>query len=396
MHAFVDGILMTSGEGGKDQLAGVGLAVAHRHLGTPLEHLFNFVDTGEVQLWVYPLREHVHSQGDHVYVAGTLSVAEEGSFYPVGSGQQSHLRGGDAAAPVVMGMEGDNGAVPPRQGADEVFQHISELVGHTVFHGGGQVENHLVFRRSVEVVQHRLTDFHRVVHLGAHKRFRRVFKAQIHTRFNHGLRHLIDEVGGIGGNFCYALAVHVKHHFSLEGGGGVVKVKNHVFCSLNGFEGLFNQMFPGLNQHLDGHIVRDVPPLDQFPANLILRLAGGGKPNFNFFYADVHQCVEIFQFLSQIHGVYQRLIAVTQIDGAPDGSLGDDPVGPGTAPDRLRLKGNVLFKSWFHSLCPPYKMCVWMRQGTENAPDFFKSGACKLHAVPPWFGWQLPDSPHSL
>ncbi len=63
----------------------------------------------------------------------------------------------------------------------EVLQHIGKLVGHTVLHGGGQVQDDLVLRGGVEMLQHGLADLHRVVHLGAHEGLRGVLKAEVHA-----------------------------------------------------------------------------------------------------------------------------------------------------------------------------------------------------------------------
>ena len=112
LAALVDGVLVAAGEGGEHQLAGVGLAVAHGHLGGALEHLLDLVHVGEVQLRVHPLGVHVHGQGDDIHIAGALAVAEQGGLHPVGPGQQAHLGSGHAGAPVVVGVEGDDGAVP--------------------------------------------------------------------------------------------------------------------------------------------------------------------------------------------------------------------------------------------------------------------------------------------
>ena len=59
-----------------------------------------------------PLGVHVHGQGDDVHVAGALAVAEQGGLHPLRPGQQAHLGGGHAGAPVVVGVQGDDGAVP--------------------------------------------------------------------------------------------------------------------------------------------------------------------------------------------------------------------------------------------------------------------------------------------
>ena len=348
---------MAAGEGGEHQLAGVGLPVAHGHLGAPLKHLADLVDVGEVQLGVHALGVHIHSQGHDVHVSGALTVAEQGGLHPVRAGQQAHLGGGHAAAPVVVGMEGDDGAVPAGDLFAEVLQHIGELVGHTVLHRGGQVQNDLVLRVGVEVLQHSLADLHRVVHLGAHKGLGGVLKAQIHPLLNEGLGHLIDQVGGVGGDLGDAVGVHVEHHLPLEGGGGVVEMEDDVLGAPDGLKGFFDEMLPGLDQHLNGHIVRDVSPLDQLPADLVLRLAGGGEADLDLLDAYIHQSVEVFQLLLKVHGVHQGLVAVPQVHRAPHRGLGDDLVGPGAAHDLLGLEGDVFFVAWVHGRCPPKMTC---------------------------------------
>ena len=131
----------------------------------------------EVQLRVNTLGPHIHGKGNHVHIAGALTVAEQGGLHPLCPSQQAQLGGGYACAPVVVGMEGDDGSFPAGEFADEILQHIRELVGHAVLHRGGQVEDHRLVRRGVQVVQHRGADVYGVVHLRAHEGLRGVFIA---------------------------------------------------------------------------------------------------------------------------------------------------------------------------------------------------------------------------
>ena len=246
-------------------------------------------------------------------------------------------------------MKGDDGAVPAGKFADEVFQHVGELVGHAVLHRGGEVQDDLLFRRGVEVLQHRLADFHGVVHFRAHEGLGGILKAEVHAPGDHGLGHLIDEVGGVGGDFGDLVAVHVEDHLALEGGGGIVEMKNHILRAPDSLKGLPDEVFPGLDQHLDGHVARNVAALDELPADFVFRLAGGREANFNLLHADVHQRVEILQLLRQVHGVNQRLVSVPQVHRAPNRGFGNLPVRPSAALNGLGLEGNVLFKSGSHS-----------------------------------------------
>ena len=291
---------------------------------------------------------HIHGQRDNIHVSGTLSVAKQGGLNPLRTGQQTHFSSRHTAAPVIVGVEGDDSAVPAGQLTDKVFDLVGKIVGHTVLHSGGQVQDNLLIRRGVQMLQHRLADLHGIVHFGSHEGLGGILKAQVHARLDHGLGHLVDEVSRVGGNLGDAGHIRVEYHLTLEGRGGVIKMQDHVFRALDGLKGLFDQMIPGLDQNLDGHVVGDMAAVNEFPADFIFGFRGGREANLDLFHADVQQGMEIFQLFLQIHGVYQGLVAVPQIDGAPDGSLGDLTVRPGAVGKGDGLEGNVLFKSGFH------------------------------------------------
>ena len=272
LNALVDGILMAAGESGEYKLTHIGLPGIDLHPGAALVHILDLVDVGEVQLRVNALGVHVHGKGHHVHVAGTLAVAEEGGFHALRAGQQTQLRRGNALATVIVGMERNDGAVPGGELADEILNAVSEVVGQHVFHRGGQVQDHRVLRGGMEMLNDGLTDLHCVVHFRTHKALRGILVAKIHAGGNDGLGKLVDQVGGIGGNFGNAVGVHLEDHLPLQGGGGVVEVKNDIFRTGNGLKGLLDQMGTGLHQHLNGDIIGNVVSLDELTADLILRL----------------------------------------------------------------------------------------------------------------------------
>ena len=68
---------------------------------------------------------------------------------------------------------------------------------------------------------------------------------------------------------------------------------------------------PGLDQHLDGNIVRDVAPLDQLAADLILGLTGGGKADLDLLKAKLHKKVEHLNLLFHDHGLNERLVSIS-------------------------------------------------------------------------------------
>ena len=50
----------------------------------------------------------------------------------------------------------------------------------------------------------------------------------------------------------------------------------------------------------------------------------------------------------EVHGIDKRLVAVSEVDAAPDRRLGDRLVRPGAVGKIDLLEGNVLLKGWFH------------------------------------------------
>ena len=210
-------------------------------------------------------------------------------------------------------MEGNDGTFPAGQLGDKVLDLISKVVGHAVFHGGGEIQNDLVLRCGVEMLQDCPTDLRSVVHLRTHEGLWRVFIAQIHPLLQHGLAHLVNQVGGIRGDLGDAGHVHMEDHLPLQSGRGIVEMEDHIFGALNGLKCFLDQMGAGLYQYLNGHIIRDMATVDELPTDLILRLRGRRKANLNLFDPDVHQSMEIFQLLFEIHGIYQGLVAIPQV-----------------------------------------------------------------------------------
>ena len=247
-------------------------------------------------------------------------------------------------------MEGNDGTVPGGQLPDEVFDAVGKVAGHHVLHRGGQVQNDLVFRGGVEMLQHCLADVHGKVHLCAHEGLGGVLVPEVHAGGDDRLAQFVDQVRRVGGNLGDAVHVHLEDHLPLEGGGGVVEVQDYVFRALDGLKGLLDQMGPGLDQHLDGHVVGNVTSLDQLPADLIFRFGGGGEADFDLLDADVHQGVEHLQLFLQVHGIDQRLVPVPQIHTAPDGGGFDLLIRPGAVGQGDGLIGNVLLIAWFHDV----------------------------------------------
>ena len=129
---------------------------------------------------------------------------------------------------------------------------------------------------------------------------------------------------------------------------------DHVFSAFNCFKSFLDQFRTRLHQYLNRHIVRNMMPFDQSAQDLIFGFRGRRKTNFDFFKANIHQSLEHQQLFLQLHRRHQGLIAVTQVNTAPDWRLRDSFIGPLAIRPLKRLKRNILFTCLFHEYLPPF------------------------------------------
>ena len=135
-------------------------------------------------------------------------------------------------------------------------------------------------------------------------------------------------------------------------------MEDHILRSLHGLKGLADQVRAGLDQHLDGDIVRDVVAVDERPEKLIFRLGSGGEAHFDLLHPDIHQGVEELQLFLHIHRINQGLVSIPQVHGAPDGRVGDLTVGPCAMLHLDGYKGDILvFRIFDHDKVPPFSIC---------------------------------------
>ena len=106
------------------------------------------------------------------------------------------------------------------------------------------------------------------------------------------------------------------------------------FAPFSDFEGAADQFFARLGENLDGDAIGNLLVLDEKAHEIKIGLRGGGKADLDFLEAHGDQRVEHAHLALMAHGLDERLVAVAQIDGAPDGRFGDGaarplPVGQG-------------------------------------------------------------------
>ena len=105
LHTLGDCILMRTGEGCKYQRTAIGASHIDIHARILLIFCTDLRHIRKIQPRIHALGIHIHSQCYDIYISGTLSVSEKGSFNTVCSGKYSHLRIADAAAAVIMRMK---------------------------------------------------------------------------------------------------------------------------------------------------------------------------------------------------------------------------------------------------------------------------------------------------
>ena len=380
LHALGDGVLMGAGEGREHERARIRLAGRHFHLrifgiaGADLGH------AREVELRVYPLREHVHAQSDHVYIARALAVAEQGALHPVRPRQKTHLRRGDAAAAVVMRVQAEHHVFAVFEVFGDVLALLGENVRHGVFDGGGDVDDRLAVCRGLPHVEHGVAHFQGVFGLGTRKTFGAVFKAVAFARL---VGQLLQKFCPFHRDLQDGGLVLFEHLLALGDGGGVIHVHDDVFRPADGLEGAADDVLARLRQHLHGDVVGDEPLVDEGAHEHVLRFAGGGEADLDLFEADLDQELEEFHLLLQRHRLDERLVAVAKVYRAPHGGVVDGvffrPVHAADGGHIILLC--VLFKIFHIRLSPLFLL--------KNKPAFISKETKTGFAVPLFFAQAL-------
>ena len=137
----------------------------------------------------------------------------------------------------------------------------------------------------------------------------------------------------------------MKYLLPLRHGRGIIQMHHRMGRSLHRLKGLFDDMFSGLGQYLNGHILRNHVPLDEFTQETVFRFRGRRKSHFDLLEAHLHQHPEKLQLLLQAHRLNQRLVPVPQINAAPDGRLLDDILFHPVVSDlwRHKIRSSILF-----------------------------------------------------
>ena len=173
-HALVDRVLMRAREGGVHQLAGVRMAGIDRQFRTGVGDSDQTAEIAQIQAGIHALRVQVEGDRDDVDVAGALAVAEQRAFDPLAAGQHAQLRGRDAGAAVVVGVQAEDDAVTALHVAEEPLDLVGVHVGSRQFDRRRQVDDDAPVGAGIPGLDHGVAHLHDVVQLGAGEALRRV------------------------------------------------------------------------------------------------------------------------------------------------------------------------------------------------------------------------------
>ena len=108
-----------------------------------------------------------------------------------------------------------------------------------------------------------------------------------------------------------------------------------------GREGALDELRARLREDLDGDVGRDAPLLDDAAHEDVVGLGGGGEADLDLLEAHAHEGVEEARLALGPHGLDERLVAVAQVDAAPDGRSRDDGTRPTPVGETDRLEGTI-------------------------------------------------------
>ncbi len=290
------------------------------HSGEPLVDGSQLRQIAEIEVRLNAVGIHIERNGDDIDVTGAFAVPEQSALNAVSACEQSEFGIGDTAAAVVVRVEGYLKGIAAVQYLAHIFYLLCVNVREALLDGNGQVYDHLPVRGRLPDVYYCVADLCGEFRLSSGEALRGVLKAEVAGGL---FAVLVEELCTGNCDVDYLLPALAENLLALSDGGGVIQVNYGVLAAVESLEGLFDDMFAALGEHLHGNVVRDKVLFDKRAAELILGLGSGGEAYLDLLESYLDQLLEEFQLLVKAHRDNERLVAVAQVDAAPLGSLLD-------------------------------------------------------------------------
>ena len=319
---------MRAAEGRESKVASVGVARMNLHAGATLVNITDRVEVAEVEVGMNTVCVEIERDGDDIEVAGALADSEERALHAVGSGEESQLSGGGAGAAVVVRVKRERGEMAAGQVAGHPLDLIGVDIWRRVFDRGWEIENDFVFGSRLPDISHGLANLQGEIEFRAREALGRVFETNARTLVDERLHFFLQKRNRMRRDGDDLLVGRVEYILTLLRRGRVVEVKNNAARAAQGLERAHDEVFAALAEDLNRDILRNQVLLDKAAAEIEFDLRGRGKTNFDFLeaYADEH--LEILELFFHAHRLCERLIAVAEINAAPNGSGGQSAAWP--------------------------------------------------------------------
>ena len=323
------------------------MARVHRQLVAMLHDTDDRIDIGEIEPGIDALGIQVERECYEVHVAGTLAVAEQATLDAIGAGHDGKFGCRHRTPSVVMRMHRQHNAVAIGHVAAEPLDLVGVHIRGGHFHRCRQIQDRLTLRRWLPHRVNRVADFHREIQFGAGKALGRILEDPVRVGLLFcALQH---DSRSLHRNVHDARLVEAEHDTPLHRRSRVIQMHDGALCAAQGFESAADQRFARLGQHLHRHIIGNQFLLDELAHEIEIGLGRGGKSDLDFLEPGFQQQHEHAQLALRIHGFDQRLVAVAQIDAAPDRRTGDDLARPGAVGQGDRGKRTVFLRRvWVH------------------------------------------------
>ena len=150
--------------------------------------------------------------------------------------------------------------------------------------GNGQIDDHLVIGCRLPDLDDLVADLGGKFGLGSRKALGRVFKGNVAAVLG---AVFFTELGAEDGNVLDLLLRAAEDLLTLGDRGRVIQMHDGVGRTVNGLEGLGNDVLARLRQHLNGHVIGDQTALDDGAAEFIFGFGGGGEADLDLLEAEL-------------------------------------------------------------------------------------------------------------
>ena len=198
----------------------------------------------------------------------------------------------------------------------------AKMLGVAISTVEGRLKIILRCGRRLPGVHHRLADLDGVGQLGAGEALGRILQHDLGLR--HRRHQLLDQLHGVDGDGGDAGLVEAEDDAALQRRGRVVDMHDGAAAAADGLEGAADEVLARLGQHLDGDVIGDELLVDDRAHEIEIGLRGRGEADLDLLEAQLDQQVEHAALALGPHGIDERLVAVAQVDAAPDGRAVDD------------------------------------------------------------------------